>query len=169
MQNTYVKKHGFTIVELLIVIVVVAILAAISIAAYTNINNRAYDSAIQSDLSQMSKTVKLFNAEHGRYPTREEFFSGDLDFKVSKSTYDTTYYNLYYCVNASDSTQFGIASRSKSNQTFTISSTNGVAKFSDVPSWYSACSAFGETELANVRFDLGYNLNTGLWKSSLSE
>ena len=36
-----IKQKGFTIVELLIVIVVIAILAAISMAAYTNITARA--------------------------------------------------------------------------------------------------------------------------------
>ena len=39
-------KQGFTIVELLIVIVVIAILAAITIVAYTGIQNRAYDTAV---------------------------------------------------------------------------------------------------------------------------
>ena len=172
MQNTYVKKlntnQGFTIVELLIVIVVVAILAAISIAAYTNINNRAYDSAIQSDLNQMSKTVKLFNAEHGRYPTYTEFFSGSLGYKVSKAVYNTSVYNLYYC-RAKDGSEFGIAVQSKSKQTFTISSTNGIAKNTLNPQWRVACGAFGESEFVNIEFDLGYNLNTGLWKSTLSD
>ena len=40
------KQQAFTIVELLIVIVVIAILAAISIAAYTNIQQRAKNTAI---------------------------------------------------------------------------------------------------------------------------
>ena len=40
------EAHGFTIVELLIVIVVIAILAAISVAAYVNIQERARFSAM---------------------------------------------------------------------------------------------------------------------------
>ena len=38
--NTYTKSRGFTIVELLIVIVVIAILAAITVVAYNGIQNR---------------------------------------------------------------------------------------------------------------------------------
>lgn len=41
--------------ELLIVIVVIGILAAITIVAYNGIQNRAYDSTVQSDLSSMAK------------------------------------------------------------------------------------------------------------------
>lgn len=44
------KAYGFTIVELLIVIVVIAVLAAISVVAYAGIQNRARDSAIMSGL-----------------------------------------------------------------------------------------------------------------------
>ena len=46
---------GFTIVELLIVIVVIAILATISIVAYNGIQNMAHDSVVQSDLTQFTK------------------------------------------------------------------------------------------------------------------
>ena len=41
MKQWVSKKSGFTIVELLIVVVVIAILAAISIVAYAGIQNRA--------------------------------------------------------------------------------------------------------------------------------
>ncbi|MCA9336117.1 prepilin-type N-terminal cleavage/methylation domain-containing protein, partial [Candidatus Saccharibacteria bacterium] len=44
------KKTGFTIVELLIVIVVIAILAAITIVAYNGIQQRSRDSIRKSDL-----------------------------------------------------------------------------------------------------------------------
>lgn len=40
------QRSGFTIVELLIVVVVIAILAAITVVAYTGIQNRTYDSGI---------------------------------------------------------------------------------------------------------------------------
>ena len=53
------KAHGFTIVELLIVIVVIAILAAISIVAYTGIQERAQKSKVQSDIAQIIKAISL--------------------------------------------------------------------------------------------------------------
>ncbi|MGH7218333.1 MAG: prepilin-type N-terminal cleavage/methylation domain-containing protein [Candidatus Microsaccharimonas sp.] len=54
-----IHTKGFTIVELLIVVVVIAILAAITIVAYNGIQNTANDSAVQSDLSTLSKKIKL--------------------------------------------------------------------------------------------------------------
>ncbi len=68
MQNAYVNKRGFTIVELLIVIVVIAILAAISIAAYTNFQQRAKNTAIINAASQSLKMIQVYIAEHGEYP-----------------------------------------------------------------------------------------------------
>ncbi|NCC19614.1 type II secretion system protein [Candidatus Saccharibacteria bacterium] len=62
------KAHGFTIVELLIVIVVIAILAAISIAAYTNIQQRAKNTAIINAASQSLKMIQAYIAEYGTYP-----------------------------------------------------------------------------------------------------
>lgn len=54
------KPHtftGFTIVELLIVIVVIAILAAISIVAFNGVQDRAKATKIKADLNQISKAT----------------------------------------------------------------------------------------------------------------
>ena len=51
------QKSGFTIVELLIVIVVIAILAAISIIAYNGIQDRTRQSKINSDLAMLEKAI----------------------------------------------------------------------------------------------------------------
>ena len=64
------KAHGFTIVELLIVIVVIAILAAISIAAYTNIQQRAKNTAIINAASQSLKMIEAYIAANGDYPLK---------------------------------------------------------------------------------------------------
>ena len=62
------KLQAFTIVELLIVIVVIAILATISIAAYTNIQQRAKNTAIINAASQSLKMIEAYVAEYGTYP-----------------------------------------------------------------------------------------------------
>lgn len=56
------KQKGFTIVELLIVVVVIAILAAITIVAYNGIQNRAKDSSAMTAASQAVKKIEAFKS-----------------------------------------------------------------------------------------------------------
>lgn len=62
------RSDGFTIVELLIVIVVIGILAAITIVAFNGVQDRAKWSSLQSDLSSINKAVLVYYAENGSYP-----------------------------------------------------------------------------------------------------
>ncbi len=64
-----IKSRGFTIVELLIVIVVIAILAAITIVAYNGIQNRAKTSAGQAAANALVKKVEAFNTLNSTYPS----------------------------------------------------------------------------------------------------
>lgn len=52
-------QNGFTIVELLIVVVVIGILAAIVVVAYNGITNSAKESAVQSDLAGVGKKLEM--------------------------------------------------------------------------------------------------------------
>lgn len=64
-------KHetaGFTIVELLIVVVVIAILASISLVSYTNIQQRARDSQRKHDIQAIIGALELYHLDHGEYP-----------------------------------------------------------------------------------------------------
>lgn len=62
------KQTGFTIVELLIVIVVIGILAAITIVAYNGIQGRAQSAAVSSALEQTSKKLALYAVDNNNYP-----------------------------------------------------------------------------------------------------
>lgn len=68
MLTSRQRKTGFTIVELLIVIVVIAILAAISIVAYNGIQNRAKNSQLASVVDTYVKAIEMYHAVEGSYP-----------------------------------------------------------------------------------------------------
>src|SRR5665647_486623 len=63
------RNHGFTIVELLVVIVVIGILAAITIVAYAGISQRAVVSTLQSDLTGNATKLKAYYTLYMSYPT----------------------------------------------------------------------------------------------------
>ena len=69
LSSKHVSKSGFTIVELLIVIVVIGILAAITIVAYNGIQQRTRIANLVATNTQISKKLLAFQAERGNYPT----------------------------------------------------------------------------------------------------
>lgn len=63
------KQVGFTIVELLVVIVVIAILATISIIVFRGMQERAYNTKIVAMVQQYSVAIEQYRAAYGNYPT----------------------------------------------------------------------------------------------------
>lgn len=60
--------RGFTIVELLIVIVVIAILAAVTIVAFNNFTQRAENAKTQQAVAAYTKLIHLYTSDNGSYP-----------------------------------------------------------------------------------------------------
>lgn len=150
------KQKGFTIVELLIVIVVIGILAAIVIVAYNGIQNRANDTAVQSDLANFSKKINLINVETGTYPT---VLDSTMGLKFSRSSYRTTSNNVYYCA---DSTGFAIAARAKTG-TFMYSSQSGQGTYAGAWSGADFCGSVSLTFRQH-----GYDMGTSAWLAWVS-
>jgi prepilin-type N-terminal cleavage/methylation domain-containing protein len=63
------KHTGYTIVELLIVIVVIGILATITLVAYNGVQNRARDTIRISDLTAIADALEVYVVNNGAYPT----------------------------------------------------------------------------------------------------
>ncbi len=88
------KQKGFTIVELLIFIVVIAILAAITIVAYNGIQDRAKSSEASTGLAQAKKKLELYKVDNGAYPTTGNLASAGVtnnDVSFQYTSDGTTY------------------------------------------------------------------------------
>lgn len=125
------SRSGFTIVELLIVIVVIGILAAITMVAYNGIQNRASNTAIQSDLRNLATKVLEQTALTGEYPTSNGItITGIPSFPVSKNSYSTAVHNLYYCTGLiNNQREFAVAATSKSGERFKYTSMDGASTY----------------------------------------
>ena len=63
------NKKGFTLVELLVVVAIIGILAAISVVALNTARARARDSRRVADVRQMQTALELYYNDWGAYPT----------------------------------------------------------------------------------------------------
>ncbi len=112
MITTPRSSRGFTIVELLIVIVVIGILAAISIVAYNGIQGRAQAAAASSALDQTAKKLALYVVESGgAYPID----LATIGITNSSTSYQYSFNNSVtpqtYCVTATNgSTSYKVSS-----------------------------------------------------------
>ncbi len=65
-------SRGFTIVELLIVIVIIGILAALVIVSYNGIQSRARDTERIVKVKAMAKAIEQYYVDNGYYPTIQD-------------------------------------------------------------------------------------------------
>lgn len=70
------RNQGFTIVELLIVIVVIGILALLVITTYSGIQAKARNSKRQSDIKSLQTQLEAFFSQNGYYPSLTDMNSG---------------------------------------------------------------------------------------------
>ena len=145
------RQSGFTIVELLIVIVVIGILAAIVIVAYNGIQNRANDAAVESDIRKIGLALQNYATIYGSLPTSEATLktmleSSEVKGKITRSSYDTTQAanaggndfqsrNLLICVSGGSTAalKYGVGALSKSGAVYFYTSSSGLVK--DTTPW----------------------------------
>lgn len=63
------RNQGFTIIELLIVIVVIGILAGLVLNSFSGVQARARDADRKSDISAVARQLEVFHGDNGAYPT----------------------------------------------------------------------------------------------------
>jgi len=143
---------AFTIVELLIVIVVIGILAAITIVGYGAVTNNATDVSVKSDLQKIDDAFKQYSLDNGgTYPdTIAELAT--LNLKLNKDSYFTgNKANVYICTNPTD-TEYAAIAMAKSGKRFMVKSESGISDYNGgitwdpvTANWATTCSSVDPT------------------------
>lgn len=165
------NNAGFTIVELLIVVVVIAILAAITIVSYNGITNSAYDSSVKSDLATFERKYEMFktNNPSDLYPYGNGGGGAqaldNIPTQVNKNAYDTTVgYNLLNCTSTSSpGTNYALMALSRTGKRFWVgSNSGGVKEYTGPEAWgaVSMCSYVLAGSTGN-----GAGWGGGIWRS----
>ncbi len=61
------RKQGFTLIEVLVAATIIAILTAVGMVSYTNINKRSRDTKRRSDMEQIRSALEMYRADNGSY------------------------------------------------------------------------------------------------------
>lgn len=158
-----INHSGFSIVELLVVITVIGILAAIVMLAYSGVQNSAHDSAVKSDLRQAADNVELFLIDNpGTYPWSTAKLI-EANISASRDSYSNSTNSFIYCANNVGFAKpiFTLGGVSKSGKIYYYSS--ATEKVQQITSGSLNCSNMGLASYAWT--ETGYLPASTGWKS----
>jgi general secretion pathway protein G len=72
-KKIFRSEKGFTLVELMIVIIILAVLTGIAVPSYMALRNRARESATESEMKNIATALELHQADLEDYPTTAEY------------------------------------------------------------------------------------------------
>jgi general secretion pathway protein G len=82
MQNVNIKKRGFTLIEIMVVLVILGVMAALVVPRVLGRAEDARKVAAKSDIASIMNGLKLYNLDNMRYPNNQQ----GLDSLMHKPT-----------------------------------------------------------------------------------
>lgn len=97
MRNVFKSKEGFTLIELMVVLAVLGILAAVAVPRFSDMTGKANLVKAKNELKQVQTALELYYAENNEYPKTD---AKDAAFEVIIGEYlvssDITSYEFTY-------------------------------------------------------------------------
>ncbi len=89
-RRTTNRKKGFTLIELMLVLVILGVLAALVVPKFTGRSKQAKETAAKTDITRLANAVALFETDTGRFPSTDE----GLEALVKQPANVTTWHQL---------------------------------------------------------------------------
>ena len=86
IRNKRQGQKGFTLIELMIVIAIIGILAAIAIPNFVSYRKRSYDTAAQSDLKNLMTAQEAYYVDYSKYLPIDADTTGTVSFGDTDAT-----------------------------------------------------------------------------------
>lgn len=133
------RQLGFTLVELIIVIVVIGILTAAITVSYIGGQKNTYDTTVQNDLRNIAAAMKTYRANTGAYPSNATAISSmnnteGVNPRVTRTAYNLETItsgnarNLLVCKRDGSTPDFGLVALSKSGAIWLLKNDGEVAQ-----------------------------------------
>ncbi len=162
--DTTQYRYGFTIVELLIVVVVIAILAAITVVAFTGIRKQATEAAAKTELNSLVKEFEIEKMTAGSSPANSQKIFRDSSLVSTEYSYGNT---KYYC--------FVTRAKNSADTAFHITTKDGDASIKSgecpQPSFRTTyrCVTGRVASVATYQNDTSQNIRTNSYHSATSD
>lgn len=108
MKRSLLQSRGFTVVELIVVIVVIGILAGIVTLSYQGIQRNTREATLHGDLRETAQEIEAYRSQNSRYPK----YLGAINNLQGASPSDTTTLEYAY-VGGSAQGSYCLQARSK--------------------------------------------------------
>ncbi len=102
------NRHGFTLVELMVVAIIVAILAAVSISIMTANKNRAIATEAEAGCGTIKTALRVYFAEHNAYPNADAGTSATNLPGILSTDLNGTYFSAPCYTFRSDATSYDV-------------------------------------------------------------
>lgn len=73
MRHIFRYRSGFTLVELMVVVIILAVLLGIAIPVYFVLKERALESSTEAEMKNMVHAIELYKNDNGQYPPEDSF------------------------------------------------------------------------------------------------
>jgi general secretion pathway protein G len=108
-MNSRFHRRGFSLIELLVSVTIIAVLTTIAVVSYSSVNKRSRDVKRKSDIEQVRSALEMYRSDIGQYPAILDTLAPSYIPTIPKDPNDSSYfysptqtngiYNIY-CIGA---------------------------------------------------------------------